>query len=76
MKELKGPSLRMMSVRPSSSEEPQAAFAVLEPSEVERTRVEELHRHPEVSEPQLTQALALRKALQTGLLAKLEEGGG
>ena len=47
-------SLRMMSVGPSSSEEPQAALEVLEPSEVERMRVEELHHQPEVSEPQLT----------------------
>ena len=74
------PSLRMMSVGPPSSEEPQAAFEVLEPSEVERIRVEELHHQSEVSEPQLTQACALRKAeaLYTpdveGLLAKLEEG--
>ena len=73
------PSLRMMSVGPPSSEEPQAAFEVLEPSEVERIRVEELHHQSEVSEPQLTQACALRKAeaLYTpdveGLLAKLEE---
>ena len=70
------PSLRMMSVGPPSSEEPQAAFEVLEPSEVERIRVEELHHQSEVSEPQLTQACALRKAeaLYTpdveGLLAK------
>ena len=75
------PSLRMMSVGPPSSEEPQAAFEVLEPSEVERIRVEELHHQSEVSEPQLTQACALRKAeaLYTpdveGLLAKLEEEG-
>ena len=45
------PSLRMMSVGPSSSEELQAALEVLEPSEVERIRVEELHHQPEVSEP-------------------------
>ena len=69
-----------MSVGPSSSEERQAAFEVLEPSEVEHMRVEELHHQlPEVSEPQLTQACALWKAeaLYTpevlGLLAKLEE---
>ena len=63
------PSLRMT----SSSEEPQA---------VERIRVEELHRQPEVSEPRHTRACALRKAqaLYTpdveGLLAKLEEEDG
>ena len=75
------PSLRMMAVGPPSTEEPQAAFEVLEPSEVERIRVEELHHQPEVSEAQLTQACALRKAgaLYTpdveGLLAKLDEEG-
>ena len=71
----------MMSVEHSPSEEPQAAFEVLQPSEVERIRVEELHHQPEVSEPQLTRACALRKAeaLYTpdveGLLTKLEEEG-
>ena len=61
---------------------PQAAFQVLEPSEVERMRVEELHHQwPKVSEPQLTQACALRKAEavytpdEEGLLSKLEEEG-
>ena len=57
------PSLRMMSAGTSPSEEPQAAFEVLEPSEVDLIRVEEFHHQlPEVSEPQLTQACALRKA--------------
>ena len=83
MKELQGPCLESQprvaaNGCPVASQEPQAAFEVLEPSQVDRMRVEELHhRSPEVSEPQLTQASALRKALHTpgveGLLAKLQE---
>ena len=76
------PPLRMMSAGPPSSEEPQAAFEVLEPSEVERIRVEELHHQSAVRGAQLMQACALQKAeaLYTpdieGLLAKLEGEGG
>ena len=56
------PSLRKMSVGPPANEEPEAAFEVLDSSEVESIRAEELHHQlPEVSEPHLTQARALRK---------------